>query len=49
VDNHKAFINRRFSWQEGFGGFSDSKPQVDLIILAIKKFNIEEIIQRRIA
>ncbi|MBN1651520.1 MAG: IS200/IS605 family transposase [Bacteroidales bacterium] len=30
--NQKGFINGRFSWQEGFGGFSYSKSQVNQVI-----------------
>lgn len=34
--NSKGFVNGRFSWQEGYGGFSYSKSQVNTIIDYIK-------------
>jgi REP element-mobilizing transposase RayT len=34
--NEKAFIRERFSWQEGFGGFSYSKSHVNNVIEYIK-------------
>jgi putative transposase len=34
--NEKKFIRARFSWQEGFGGFSYSKSHVDNVIDYIK-------------
>jgi len=34
--NKKGFIEGRFSWQEGFGGFSYSKSHVDQVIDYIK-------------
>ncbi len=34
--NKKGFVSGRFSWQEGFGGFSYSKSQVDNVINYIK-------------
>ncbi len=34
--NQKGFIKGRFSWQEGFGGFSYSKSHVDHVIDYIK-------------
>ena len=34
--NKKGFINRRFSWQEGYGAFSYSKSQVDQVINYIR-------------
>jgi len=30
--NNKGFVNGRFSWQEGFGGFSYSKSQLPRVI-----------------
>lgn len=30
--NKKRFTNRRFSWQEGFGAFSNSRSQIDPVI-----------------
>ena len=30
--NKKGFVNERFSWQEGFGGFSYSKSQLPKVI-----------------
>jgi putative transposase len=30
--NQMGFVKGRFSWQEGFGGFSYSKSQVDIVI-----------------
>lgn len=38
--NQKGFINGRFSWQEGLGGFSYSKSQVDHVINYIKNQEI---------
>jgi putative transposase len=34
--NEKKFIQAKFSWQEGFGGFSYSKSHVDNVINYIK-------------
>jgi putative transposase len=34
--NNMNFINARFSWQEGYGGFSYSKSQVNKVIEYIK-------------
>jgi putative transposase len=34
--NDKRFINARFSWQEGYGGFSYSKSHVNSVIDYIK-------------
>ena len=34
--NDKKFINARFSWQEGYGGFSYSKSHVNNVIEYIK-------------
>ena len=42
--NHKGFIIGKFSWQEGYGGFSYSKSQVDNVIDYIKR---QEIHHRR--
>jgi len=38
--NQKGFISGRFSWQEGFGGFSYSKSHVDQVIDYIKNQEI---------
>jgi putative transposase len=35
--NKKSYVTGRFSWQEGFGGFSYSKSQVNDVIDYIKK------------
>lgn len=42
--NQRGFINGKFSWQEGYGGFSYSKSQVDNVIDYIKR---QEIHHRR--
>ena len=42
--NQKGFINGKFSWQEGYGGFSYSKSQVNNVIDYIKR---QEIHHRR--
>lgn len=42
--NKKGFVQGRFSWQEGFGGFSYGKSQVDNVINYIKN---QEIHHRR--
>ena len=42
--NKKGLVTGRFSWQEGFGGFSYSKSQVDHVIDYIKD---QEIHHRR--
>jgi REP element-mobilizing transposase RayT len=34
--NEKGFINRRFSWQEGYGAFSYSKGHIPNVIQYIK-------------
>ena len=34
--NEKKFIRSKFSWQEGYGGFSYSKSHVDIVIDYIK-------------
>ncbi|MCF8361409.1 MAG: transposase [Prolixibacteraceae bacterium] len=34
--NKKKFIRSKFSWQEGYGGFSYSKSHVDYVINYIK-------------
>lgn len=38
--NKKGFVAGRFSWQEGFGGFSYSKSHVDNVIDYIKNQEI---------
>jgi len=38
--NKKGFVQGRFSWQEGFGGFSYSKSHVDNVIDYIKNQEI---------
>ncbi len=38
--NKKRFVTDRFSWQEGFGGFSYSKSHVDNVIDYIKNQEI---------
>jgi REP element-mobilizing transposase RayT len=38
--NQKGFIQSRFSWQEGFGGFSYGKSQIDYVIDYIKNQEI---------
>jgi putative transposase len=38
--NQKKFVPGRFSWQEGFGGFSYSKSSVDSVINYIKNQKI---------
>ena len=38
--NQKRFVKCRFSWQEGFGGFSYSKSHVDQVIDYIKNQEI---------
>ena len=38
--NKKGFVNGKFSWQEGFGGFSYSKSHVDNVIDYIKNQEI---------
>jgi putative transposase len=38
--NKKGVVTGRFSWQEGFGGFSYSKSQVDNVIDYIKNQEI---------
>jgi len=38
--NQKGFIQGHFSWREGFGGFSYSKPQVHQVIDYIKELEI---------
>jgi REP element-mobilizing transposase RayT len=43
--NQKRFVQGRFSWQEGFGGFSYSKSHVDQVIDYIKN---QEIHHRKI-
>ena len=35
--NQNRFINRRFSWQEGFGAFSHSKSQIPGVIKYIRE------------
>lgn len=42
--NKRGFVPGRFSWQEGFGGFSYGKSQIDNIIDYIKQ---QEIHHRR--
>ncbi|MFH1118953.1 MAG: IS200/IS605 family transposase [Bacteroidota bacterium] len=42
--NKRGFVPGRFSWQEGFGGFSYSKSQIDNMIDYIKN---QEIHHRR--
>ena len=34
--NQKGFVTRRFSWQEGYGGFLYGKSQIDNVIDYIK-------------
>lgn len=51
--NEKGFLKSRFSWQEGYGGFSYSKSQLPTLIKYIqnqeehhkKKFFIEEYLE----
>lgn len=38
--NKKGYISGRFSWQEGFGGFSYGKSQVNNVIDYIKNQEI---------
>ncbi len=38
--NRKGFISGKFSWQEGYGGFSYGKSQVDNVINYIKQQEI---------
>jgi putative transposase len=44
--NQKAFVKGRFSWQEGYGGFSYGKSQVNRVIDYIKN---QEIHHRKIS